>query len=374
MHQWKKETPFENIFGIPTKERWTHKAPDGTAYYDVVKTYGKPFDVASLKQESFYDFNAVATRVRKSRERLYRKGETQPISTCPVCSSDTQYSTDEVSVYGAPYVRCSTCAHVYVSKRPTAAALERFYRKSTSYASTYVDANLAQRRIEQIAKPKLDWVLDCYKLLHKGCKPEYILDVGAGGGHFVKVCVDNGIDADGLELSNTSRDFALKAFGLNLLDISLDERFTPPRQPDVITLWGLIEHVPNPLDLLVSAHRIVARGGLVVASSPNWNSLSTAVQKACSGNVIRHLDPLGHIHVFSESSLATCFVGAGLAPRAAWTFGMDAFEALCQIGCHMQPNPLDLEQLRDSIAMTQEAIDSSGLSDSIVIAASKNEA
>lgn len=92
-----------------------------------------------------------------------------------------EYSTDEVSVYGAPYVRCSTCAHVYVSKRPTAAALERFYRKSTSYASTYVDANLAQRRIEQIAKPKLDWVLDCYKLLHKGCKPEYILDVGAGG-------------------------------------------------------------------------------------------------------------------------------------------------------------------------------------------------
>lgn len=186
MHQWKKETPFENIFGVPKKERWTYKTPDGTQFYDVVKTYGKPFDVASLKQGSFYDFNVVATRVRKSRERLYLKGETEPVGTCPVCSSDTGDSTDEVSIYGAPYVRCSTCAHVYVSKRPTAAALERFYRKSTSYASTYVDANSAQRRIEQIAKPKLDWVLDCYKALHKGCEPKYILDVGAGGGALCK--------------------------------------------------------------------------------------------------------------------------------------------------------------------------------------------
>jgi len=136
---------------------------------------------------------------------------------------------------------------------------------------------------------------------------------------------------------------------------------------DIITLWDVIEHVPDPLVLLKSAHKaLCGRETLVVASAPHWDSLSTAVQSLFSNSVVRHLDPMGHLHIFTDGSLATAFELSGFAPVAAWYFGMDAYELFTQLAMLTREKVTPVGG--ELISTLQGVIDRGRLSDSMVLA------
>ena len=71
--------------------------------------------------------------------------------------------------------------------------------------------------------------------------PATVLDIGAGTGDFVNVLKSRGYEAIGFEPEQTARENA-KTKGLELYadtDLLADRRF------DVITLWHVLEHMPD---------------------------------------------------------------------------------------------------------------------------------
>ena len=122
------------------------------------------------------------------------------------------------------------------------------------------------------------------------------------------------------------------------------------------------------MSLLKAAYNALSgRNTLVVAEVPRWNCLSTAMQSLFPKAVVRHLDPLGHINCFTDSSLATAFLISGFAPAAAWYFGMDAYELITQLSYLLKDNRV-INAFGNSIPSLQGAIDSAQLSDEVVLA------
>lgn len=366
---WNRTSPMETSAYSSHKEIWTFKDSSNSLSqsYNVNVCLGKPVDILTLKLNMIDDFNSQVLYYRTTRTSLFKPGETEKVEKCPICGSPTRDNVFRLNIYGGLYHQCSICSHCFVIKRPTKTALKKFYSRDTHYASTYTDKRITETRIRQVAIPKAEWMIEQFELLY-GRKPKSILDVGAGGGHFVYGCKQLGMEAQGIEVSEVSREFCRMNFGFDLEALDFTEDWEAFSDVDIITFWGIIEHVPEPMSLLNAAYKALSgRNTLAIAEVPRWNCLSTAIQSLFPTSVVRHLDPLGHINCFTDSSLSTAFVSSGFAPAAAWYFGMDAYELITQFSYFLKDNNV-INLIGKYIPSLQSAIDQARLSDEIVLA------
>lgn len=366
MAEWSRIIPIES--NAPRRnETWILKDKTHTEQtYSVEVRLGKPIDILTLKSNMVEDFGKCVSQTRKSRLKLFSDASNlEHVEQCPICESGAVQHA--LTIYGASYIRCKECSHHFLANRPTKEALAAFYSENVAYQSTYADERTTETRVRQVAMPKLEWTLETFRRLY-GRDPRSILDVGAGSGHFVYACRQSGIHADGIELSEVGRAFCKDVFGFELLKTDFTQKWGKYRDYDVITFWGVIEHTPYPLEMLAAAAKILAGGeGLVVAEVPRWNCLGTAIQSRFKDSVVRHLEPLGHINCFTDSSLATSFRKTGFDIVAAWYFGMDAYELVMQLS-YASDDPKVIQTLGPVIPALQQRLDLGMLSDEIVLA------
>lgn len=370
---WTRTGPLQAAPGRRWTEHWTSADPQGLVRraYDVAVRTGKPLDVTALKPELCDAFAERVARIAEERSRLFTSADLERVGRCPVCGSGAAGSTFVLEVYSARYHQCPACSHVFVMERPTAEALDAWYAGDRETVALYADPGTAEARMREVALPKARWMLEEYEALY-GRPPRSVLDIGAGGGHFVRACRELGLEAQGLEPNHRSRAFCRQAFGFDLLEGDILEEWHRFPEVEVVTFWGVVEHVRDPMALLRTARRILeGEQGLLVFAVPRWDSFSAAVQTTWSSTVARHLDPLGHINVFTAVSAATACEGAGFAPTAAWYFGMDAFELATQLS-HATGNPALTRDLAGRLPTLQACLDSARLSDEIALAGRPN--
>jgi len=124
------------------------------------------------------------------------------------------------------------------------------------------------------------------------------LDVGCGDGSFLRVATRCGWCAIGLDpdvnavASCRSNALAVLHGGIELFD-AMENRF------DVITLNHVIEHVPDPVELLRSCYRLLKPGGQLWLQTPNIDSLGIRRY----GRHWRGLEPPRHLVLFNPASL-----------------------------------------------------------------------
>lgn len=124
-----------------------------------------------------------------------------------------------------------------------------------------------------------------------------LLDVGCGAGFFIDYVKSTGIMVYGVELSewgyrSASTELKLKVLKKSLSDIETQE--IPP--VDVITMYDVLEHSPNPVAELANAYKLLKRGGLLIINLPNINSLISQLtrkywNKLIPPNHLYHFDP-----------------------------------------------------------------------------------
>ncbi|HYW96772.1 MAG TPA: class I SAM-dependent methyltransferase, partial [Bacteroidales bacterium] len=318
----------------PEKESWI-RASDGEQEAFEVEIYkGKKTNLLALKKNIVENITKQLDYYSESRQKLYKDSEMEDVVECPVCGESSDSTQHKVTIYGANYVQCNTCSHVYVIKRPSKKSINDFYLNDVTYATTYTDKKSAETRLNSIAVPWAKWMIALYEKKY-GRKPKKVLDVGSGAGHFVEACRREGIEAYGIELSESSREFSRNIWGIELDGRDFNEVATEYEGADIVTFWGLLEHTPNPSQLLQRAYQITSRsqqGGMVISKLPRWDSLSSAIQRLSSDTIIRHLDPMGHIMAFTDASASEIYYRNKFVPVAAWYYGMDVYETLMQIG------------------------------------------
>lgn len=328
---WHKKTSLVQQ-GEQTKEQWIREVNGKEELFDMDLYLGKKTDLLKLKKNIISSLDDKIKYYRSTREKLYSNEDYEYVDQCPVTGISTEKTEDIENIYGAQYVQTPDTGHVYVKNRPSKKSIHDFYLNDVTYAATYTDKAGAENRLNAIAVPWLEWTKKVYFKKY-GKYPKKILDVGSGAGHFVEACKRDGIEAKGIELSESSQKFAREIWGFELDGRNFLDVIEEYKGYDIVTFWGLLEHTPNPKKILEGAHAIVnesENGGMVISKLPRWNSLSSAAQRLSKETILRHIDPMGHIMLFSDASAAEMYYLTHFKPIAAWYYGMDVYETFMQ--------------------------------------------
>lgn len=214
--------------------------------------------------------------------------------TCPMCKG-ASLATEFRSNAGYDIVRCGTCRLAFTDARtapPPSELYPPFEQTDTAAQRGARNAlslfTLQRARLVEAAKPS-----------------GRLLDYGAGAGQFARFMAGRGFESVGLE--PYSLGTTLEEPGLRLVRAPLAQVKASLGKFDVITMWHVLEHLEHPTELLSELRSMLAPGGVLVVSVPNFSSWQSEVFK---GGWF-HLDPPRHLLQFEPDTLAECLKRSG---------------------------------------------------------------
>lgn len=191
---------------------------------------------------------------------------------CPGCSGTSvailwRHASSELDApVDFDVVRCLNCDLAYTSPMPSHEQLMPFYNSGV-YAK---DERRAPRVVDRILSILADIRL---REIEAWKRPGRLLDVGSGKGRFVWRAEKRGWTARGVEPVPGAVRLARSRYGADVVEGTLTEAKLPARSFDVVTMWHVLEHVPNPRAELLEVSRVLAEDGLLVLEVPNFASL-----------------------------------------------------------------------------------------------------
>lgn len=224
---------------------------------------------------------------------------------CPICAAhdsqplypDTlgeqlprlvyEYSPDHMRTYR--WVRCQACRHAFCSPRPS--QLWRLYEDVEDPAYLEFQPN----RIAAAAK--------VLQRIRRYCPTGRLLDIGCATGDFLSAARAS-FDVEGLELSRWAATIA-RGKGLRVHESDL-RGFAADRLYDVLTLWGVIEHLEEPAQDVRKMFELLHPGGIVCL----WTGDADSWIARLLGRHWWYVQGQ-HVQLFSEHSLRRLFAAAG---------------------------------------------------------------
>ena len=135
-----------------------------------------------------------------------------------------------------------------------------------------------------------------------------LLELGCAYGFFLMEAARY-FDVSGIELAADAADHARRA-GLNIVHGVADEaNLQLIGDVDVIVLFDVIEHLPEPHKTLALCHRHLSPGGIIVITTGDFGSLVANL----SGAKWRLMTPPQHLWFFTQESLRRMSVGLGFS-------------------------------------------------------------
>ena len=131
-----------------------------------------------------------------------------------------------------------------------------------------------------------------------------VLDVGCGTGDFLKVCEQTGWTIAGVEPNEKARQVALSKTNLKNCYGSIEELIdSNPESFDVITLWHVLEHIPNLADFIAKIKAVLKPNGVLIIAVPNFKSGDAQHY----GSSWAAYDVPRHLWHFSQNSMEQIF-------------------------------------------------------------------
>jgi SAM-dependent methyltransferase len=230
--------------------------------------------------------------------------------SCPLCKSAASYWTTKA---GRDVYRCARCGLVWVPAglvvTDSGASIyegdsavffeggnERYYLDETNFRSCREKLAFVKRLVPGDAR---------------------LLDAGSNFGHFLKVASER-YCAVGVEIGEAPVRWSREKLGVenhvgSIYDLPAEVAGTY----DAVTLWDVIEHVPDPRGALAALARALEPGGTLFLSTPDAGS---AVARAM-GRHWHYLDPVQHIVLFNRANLTHLLCEAGFEVERHTTFG-----------------------------------------------------
>ena len=216
--------------------------------------------------------------------------------SCRICGACrvVRYSTP----YAANLWLCTTCHARFVYPPPAPAELERRYEsehragKWRAFFDQVPESEAARR-----AKALSDLL----------SAPGRVLDVGCGDGRFLDAAKREGWETVGLEVSETAARTVVAEHPVLVGPLSA---FQVGPRFDAVTLWDVLEHVPDPTTMVREASRLLKPGGVVAMTMPNVGGTESLAFR--SGWRYYDLDAYGHLFHLGPRHLSWLLECAGL--------------------------------------------------------------
>lgn len=215
----------------------------------------------------------------------------ETLHSCPFCggqdfSPALSVVDHTVSKETFLLVECSSCNGRFTSPRPDQQSIGAYYR-SEDYISHTNTAHTVQDKLYQLARK---WALGRkHRILAKYRSQGRVLDIGCGTGEFLGYLKGRGYLVQGVEPDLGAREQAIANHALEVVPgleiVPSNEQF------NVVTMWHVLEHVPDPRRTLKKIYSIMADRGILVIAVPDRESWDASHYRAewAAYDVPRHL-------------------------------------------------------------------------------------
>ncbi len=127
--------------------------------------------------------------------------------------------------------------------------------------------------------------------------PLFSLDVGCAAGYCMELMNTKGWTAKGLELDEEMCEY-LQLSGYDISKSSIED-FESENLYSVITLFDVIEHIPDIDKVFSKLNDLLTKDGVIIMVTPDHNSF----QRKLLGKRWFQYKPIEHIHYFDRNSL-----------------------------------------------------------------------
>ena len=233
-----------------------------------------------------------------------------PFGACPLCQSQTtkilrSADCSRHSLYNEVvprimnWMRCDECAHVFTDGYFPPNVLATIFQRTH-------DNQKPGWKFEAQRKVSARMVENTARYVDSGAW----LDVGFGNGSLLFTAEEWGFDPVGLDLRPTSveamRSLNIEAYCLDPTALDSPGRFS------VVSMADVLEHMPFPKDGLMAAYRLLASGGILFVSMPNYGCAAWRLLDAAEANP--YWGELEHYHNFSRARLYALLRECGFEP------------------------------------------------------------
>jgi SAM-dependent methyltransferase len=215
-------------------------------------------------------------------------------TTCKLCGSDGISLFFE---HDDRMLRCNRCGVGFLSPALVTYNPDEYYGGESHYGCA------PNERTQKLAAENAKEVL---RYLVKFIEPRgrSLIDIGAHHGIFVREANAAGFQANGIEPNAAAQQWA-KRHGIPVA-VSRIEQFGTTAPLDVVTMFHVLEHLPDPIGSLRKARALLKENGLLVLEVPNSDSY-LARKDGMSWKFIA----FEHLFYFSEENISGILKRAG---------------------------------------------------------------
>jgi len=217
----------------------------------------------------------------------------QGTETDRFCVTDLNRRIDKSEFH---YLHCQSCGLIRLDNVPN--------NLSDYYTDDYYDLpTSAQLASIASANP---FKIDTIKRFVKQGK---LLEIGPAYGIFAFQAKKAGFQVNAIEMDARCCEYLNQVVGVNAIcSDSPNDTISTLAEHDVIALWHVIEHVPNPWALISAAAKNLALNGILVVAAPNPDAWQFHVM----GKEWPHLDAPRHLYLLPAKVLSEYAKSLGL--------------------------------------------------------------
>lgn len=228
---------------------------------------------------------------------------------CPICDTE---GTPSFSAKGYEFSKCGSaeCSHVFVDPMPTLDELDVYYAKNTSGLENSDSWTMVEDYAKDPSLVRRFYEGNRIKFLRRRGylkQTTSVLDVGCSTGMFLRVLKDSGqkelmgVDVSMEQVRHCREVNEIEAYR-QLSQIPRDRAF------DLVTLYAVLEHVPNPAEVLRESVERMNKDGRLIVDVPNYRSL----YRYLSRKRWLWLIPPVHLQYFTPKSMVNLANRCGL--------------------------------------------------------------
>ncbi len=222
--------------------------------------------------------------------------------SCNVCGED---DTEPLTAQnGFRMVRCRMCGLAYLNPRPPQEAMLSLY--ADYHARNGGDEASWERLMSRVFRESANLL----EAALAGAQPLRLLDIGCGFGSFVALMRQRGWDAEGIDPSPAAIASALgkgRPVRMGTMEQLREER----RIYDALTMFYVLEHLPDPMGALRKTWDLLAPGGVLLIRVPHTTPIVRLLSPLGLGGTL--YDPPFHLYDFSPAVLGEMLRRTGFA-------------------------------------------------------------
>lgn len=224
-----------------------------------------------------------------------RTGKLENLHTlCPLCAGSAL--ANKYKVKGFTIVKCLNCSLTFVRDKLSQSELGAYYESLDQdyvYADPLNVANLSY------------YFYKVRSLIERKVAKGRILDIGCSSGIFLDVM--SGWERHGIEFPSAVANHARSNYGENIYLGSLVDYPERSAYFDCITLFDVLDHMPDPILALEKCNRMLRPGGLLVVKVHDIGCLFARI----SGSRFYAIIPPYHLFYFNRHTLTSAVTRAG---------------------------------------------------------------